>query len=38
MIPIADWSVKPFTTQQYLLRSEDKGETWTVLPGERPRG
>lgn len=35
---LADWSVKPFTTQQYILRSEDKGETWTVLPGERPKG
>ena len=35
---LADWSVKPFTTQQYLLRSEDKGETWTVLPGARPNG
>lgn len=35
---LADWSVKPFTTQQYLLRSEDKGKTWTLLPGERPKG
>jgi acetyl esterase/lipase len=35
---LADWSVKPFTTQQYLLRSEDKGETWTLLPGARPNG
>ncbi len=35
---LADWSVKPFTTQQYLLRSEDKGATWTLLPGARPKG
>ncbi|MBX7211807.1 MAG: exo-alpha-sialidase [Verrucomicrobiaceae bacterium] len=35
---LADWSVKPFTTQQYILRSEDKGATWTVLPGARPNG
>lgn len=35
---LADWAVKPFTTQQYLLRSEDKGATWTVLPGARPKG
>ncbi len=35
---LADWSVKPFTTQQYLLRSEDQGRTWTVLPGARPNG
>ena len=35
---LADWSVKPFTTQQYLLRSEDQGKTWTGLPGARPDG
>jgi sialate O-acetylesterase len=35
---LADWSVKPFTTQQYLLRSEDKGKSWTVIPGARPNG
>ncbi|HCN76816.1 MAG TPA: hypothetical protein DIT13_06430 [Verrucomicrobiales bacterium] len=35
---LADWSVKPFTTRQYLLRSEDKGKTWSVLPGARPKG
>lgn len=35
---LADWSAKPFTTQQYILRSEDKGRTWTVLPGARPKG
>lgn len=35
---LADWSVKPFTTQQYLLRSEDQAKTWNVLPGARPNG
>ncbi len=35
---LADWSKKPFTTQQYLLRSEDKGKTWAVLPDARPNG
>ena len=25
-------------TRQYLLRSEDQGTTWTVLPGPRPNG
>ncbi len=35
---LADWSVKPIKTQQYLLRSEDKGATWTVLPEARPKG
>lgn len=35
---LADWSTKPFTTQQYLLRSEDKGKTWNVLPNARPKG
>jgi len=35
---LADWSKKPFTTQQYLLRSEDKGKTWNVLPNARPKG
>lgn len=34
----ADWSVKPFATRQYLLRSEDQGRSWTVLPGARPKG
>lgn len=34
----ADWSVKPLTTRQYLLRSEDQGKTWTVLPDRRPNG
>jgi hypothetical protein len=35
---IADWSVKPIKTKQYILRSEDQGKTWTVLPGARPNG
>jgi N-acetylneuraminic acid mutarotase len=33
-----DWSVKPLRTRQYLLRSEDRGQTWTLLPGPRPNG
>ena len=33
-----DWSVKPLRTRQYLLRSEDRGKTWTVLPDKRPNG
>ncbi|MBI3881927.1 MAG: exo-alpha-sialidase [Verrucomicrobia bacterium] len=35
---LADWSVKPLTTKQFLLRSEDQGKTWTLLPGARPNG
>jgi hypothetical protein len=34
----ADWSKKPLQTRQYLLRSEDQGQRWTVLPGPRPNG
>ena len=34
----ADWSKKPLETQQYLMRSEDKGKTWTLLPDKRPDG
>ena len=34
----ADWAKKPLSTRQYLLRSEDRGETWTVLPGPQPNG
>lgn len=30
-----DWSYKPLQTRQYVLRSEDQGKTWQVLP--RPR-
>jgi len=33
-----DWSCKPLITRQYLLRSEDQGETWTLLPCPRPGG
>lgn len=34
----ADWSYKPLITRQYLLRSEDKGATWELLPGKRHGG
>ena len=34
----ADWTKKPLQTRQYLLRSEDRGTTWTVLPGPQPQG
>lgn len=34
----ADWSVKPLHTRLYVLRSTDRGKTWTVLPGKRPGG
>jgi len=34
----ADWSVKPLRTRIYLLRSEDRGKTWTLAPGKRPGG
>lgn len=34
----ADWSTQPLTTRQYVLRSEDQGKTWTLLPGKRPHG
>ncbi len=34
----ADWSIKPLRTRQYVLRSEDQGQTWTVLPDKRPNG
>ena len=33
-----DWSLKPLHTRQYLLRSEDQGKTWTLLPDKRPNG
>ena len=33
-----DWSIKPLRTRQYLLRSEDQGQTWTLLPEKRPNG
>jgi hypothetical protein len=34
----ADWSVKPLQTRQYILRSEDQGQSWHLLPGPRPYG
>jgi len=33
-----DWSKKPLITRQYLLRSEDQGRTWTLLPDKHPNG
>ncbi len=33
-----DWSYKPLITQQYVLRSEEQGKTWTVLPNPRHAG
>jgi predicted neuraminidase len=27
-----DWSFKPLMTRQYILRSEDQGKSWEVLP------
>lgn len=33
-----DWSKKPLQTRQYILRSADRGKTWTVAPGARPGG
>lgn len=34
----ADWSQKPLRTRQYILRSADHGQTWTVHPEARPGG
>ena len=34
----ADWSKQPLETQQYILRSEDQGTSWTLLPEKRPKG
>lgn len=34
----ADWSKAPLETSQYLLRSEDQGGSWTLLPHTRPNG
>ena len=34
----ADWSKQPLETWQYILRSEDRGKTWTLLPDARPNG
>lgn len=33
-----DWSYKPLSTRQYVLRSEDHGKSWEVLPGPRHGG
>jgi hypothetical protein len=33
-----DWSYKPLMTRQYILRSEDQGATWELLPGPRHGG
>jgi len=33
-----DWSYKPLITCQYILRSEDQGETWELLPRARHGG
>ncbi|GMV79366.1 MAG: hypothetical protein AMXMBFR7_05500 [Planctomycetota bacterium] len=33
-----DWSYKPLMTRQYILRSEDQGQTWHVLPHARHGG
>ena len=34
----ADWSKNPLITRQYILRSDDMGKSWTLLPGVRPDG
>ncbi len=34
----SDFSKKPLVTRQYLLRSANRGKTWTVLPGAQPGG
>ncbi len=34
----ADWTRKPIKTRAYVLRSADRGRTWTVHPGPRPGG
>jgi len=33
-----DWSYSPLMTRQYILRSEDQGMTWELLPGPRHGG
>jgi len=33
-----EWDHGNVVTEQYLLRSEDQGRTWTLLPGPRPHG
>jgi hypothetical protein len=34
----ADWHRTPLTTWLYILRSADRGKTWTVIPDPRPNG
>jgi hypothetical protein len=34
----ADWTFQPVLTRQYILRSEDRGATWELLPGPRHGG
>jgi hypothetical protein len=34
----ADWSYSPLITRQYVLRSEDRGQTWELLPKVRHGG
>ena len=34
----ADWSYRPLITRQYVLRSEDRGTTWELLPDARHGG
>jgi hypothetical protein len=34
----ADWTYKPLLTRQYILRSDDQGKSWTLLPGKRHAG
>lgn len=34
----ADWRQKPLVTRLYVLRSEDRGKSWDVVPGGRPNG
>ena len=33
-----DRSYKPLMARQYILRSEDQGKTWDLLPGKRHGG
>ncbi len=33
-----DWSYKPLLTRQYILRSEDRGASWELVPGKRHGG
>ncbi len=33
-----DWSYRPLMTRQYILRSEDRGQSWELLPGTRHGG